>query len=696
VIKNKRYIIVLGSLLFVVIFILQLKTRLTDGTGLKNFYFKIESKDTIDSDVQFYTLFNSSVPIISNGTGIYSFAEYKRPIKYIIIKDSIEKHRKYYYKHDFNKNWIEINDDQISVKNNEVQIDPNYQSKSLLPYYDNIFNGYGDLIVVYKTLVELLFLLFFIVVPIFIIYNKEQNTQIIFTLYLLFYLIVFFCLNNFYFIRFDANDDVIMALISSGAYGGVPNFHLVFINSLIGYFISFLYHMNNKIEWYSVLMVVIHIISVTFIALYLTKVKITKFLKIGFLLLLSALFIRTVVLLQFTTTAAFATLAGLFIIHQGNRLVKCMGLIMFLLGAGLRFEAAILVLIVFCIVYFPFNRYFLKYLSRKSTYYLIAAVILSLVIQVIDKNIYNANPEWAQYQKFNKLRGKINDNPNKSIIPSDNQSLIYKDKLVRSFLIDPYTISNTDLEHILVYIAKGSFRDKLSNFVQLKSYLFLLFLFFLIGISLNLRKGKTDLIIFSLKFLFFGLILFFITLEGTLKYRVFLTASIPFLITLPLTLKKDELKNRFIITSILSFCLCYLLVRDSLVISDKTKDVREKVFAVEKTIIKDYTKDKKQIVRYGDSYRIQYNPIFSISNDFVGDHFMFLSWLAKSPMNSKKISSFEYFINGGGLYIDNSLHNYKDVTSFICSYVSLHYQITLMPLVVFQSGDYVIIEFIKV
>ena len=35
-------------------------------------------------------------------------------------------------------------------------------------------------------------------------------------------------------IRFESNDDVVMLMISSGAYSGTPDYHLVFINVIYG------------------------------------------------------------------------------------------------------------------------------------------------------------------------------------------------------------------------------------------------------------------------------------------------------------------------------------------------------------------------------------------------------------------------------------------------------------------------------
>ena len=54
-------------------------------------------------------------------------------------------------------------------------------------------------------------------------------------------------------IRFETNDDVVMLMISSGAYSGTPDYHLVFINVIYGLLLKGLYFILPGLEWYTIL-----------------------------------------------------------------------------------------------------------------------------------------------------------------------------------------------------------------------------------------------------------------------------------------------------------------------------------------------------------------------------------------------------------------------------------------------------------
>ena len=65
----------------------------------------------------------------------------------------------------------------------------------------------------------------------------------------------------FFHIIYEQNDDLAMQFIANGYFTGTPDFHLVFINVIIGHFLSFLYTHFLGVEWYSLLMIALVLLS---------------------------------------------------------------------------------------------------------------------------------------------------------------------------------------------------------------------------------------------------------------------------------------------------------------------------------------------------------------------------------------------------------------------------------------------------
>lgn len=96
-------------------------------------------------------------------------------------------------------------------------------------------------------------------------------------------------------IRFESNDDVVMLMISSGAYSGTPDYHLVFINVIYGLLLKSLYFILPGLEWYTVLFCLLHIISFSLIFWIYSKRITTAFGQLLLLLLLLVLQVRFIV-----------------------------------------------------------------------------------------------------------------------------------------------------------------------------------------------------------------------------------------------------------------------------------------------------------------------------------------------------------------------------------------------------------------
>ena len=114
-------------------------------------------------------------------------------------------------------------------------------------------------------------------------------------------------------IRYDTNDDFVMAGIVQGAYGQ-PNPHTVYINILLGYALSRLSRIIPAIPWYPVFMYACLISSSIIIGYLILKKTVNNLIPISLYLIFlfvfeSNLFISP----QFTKTAAIMACTGVFL-----------------------------------------------------------------------------------------------------------------------------------------------------------------------------------------------------------------------------------------------------------------------------------------------------------------------------------------------------------------------------------------------
>ena len=142
-----------------------------------------------------------------------------------------------------------------------------------------------------------------------------RNRYILFGLILLFNIGFFVAAVLLLPILFEENDDALMCMIANGVYSGTPDCHLVFINALWGSMLAWLYSLTTAVEWYTVTLGIVQIMSVSVIAYYILQDrKRTWWYRVGWMLLLYVLWVRIILSLQFTTTAGIACVAGCIVL----------------------------------------------------------------------------------------------------------------------------------------------------------------------------------------------------------------------------------------------------------------------------------------------------------------------------------------------------------------------------------------------
>ena len=247
---------------------------------------------------------------------------------------------------------------------------------------------------------------------------KENYKKFYFSILINSFLFVIFV--SLFYLRYHTVDDVFMEMIVCGAFGK-PDAHLIFSNYIIGFVLSLLYSLTDKIPWYGIMHLIMALFSFSTITyvVFNRKNKMTKFLVIAAILVTSY---EAYTKVQFTKTASYLAVAGYFLIafsleqEEKKKNRQIFGILFlwlsFMIRPGMFFGVSAICLGILM----PKVLYYLKSIKTESERrYLINLVqvgVISLILVVcsygIDKLSYNS-PEWQYYQSFNERRGQLYD-----------------------------------------------------------------------------------------------------------------------------------------------------------------------------------------------------------------------------------------------------------------------------------------------
>lgn len=511
--------------------------------------------------------------------------------------------------------------------------------------------------------------------------------------------IMFFILCSYILpLRFEENDDIVMLLFASGKYTGTPEPYLVFINYIYGLFLSFLYTLTGKIEWYTILFAIIHVFSLTVIVWCITKKDIKSIYKVLFVIIFYVIEIRIILLFQFTTTAAIGSLAGVALIINEKHYQKIFGIIFLIISSLIRIEACFLVLLVVSPVFIPLFFKNKRIIFNKTGVYLFISVTSMLFCKYIDYRIVNKDVDWSYYNEYNKLRGQINDNPNAdSIIDNLPLGISKTDyQLVLNFLSDSKIIDLTKISLINDSIKKVGFTQKIKNiYPSLRAYTLVLFLIIIIWFFIFFGTvERQNKIMQILSLLIFVFSLCYISFEGSLKYRIFITALLPFIFVMIVTFEKRDYKMFKVV-------ICFTVISFIILFSYRTFKIcnlRNKLeiteFAEQKNLLDNYLKyNNNSVLLYESDFSIEFYPAFNVSRLFNSKQIIFSGWSTSIPFDKKKYDSHLDLVNKNALFIRKKALD--DIKYLIITGIKNNYNIKVIPKIEAQSKNYIILKLYK-
>ena len=434
-------------------------------------------------------------------------------------------------------------------------------------------------------------------------------------------------------IHFETNDDVTMCEIANGRFSGRPDAHLVFINALLGWLLAALYRMTCIVEWYTLVLCVLHVVAFTGVVYFIINdSRIHKLLKLLLILFVYVLWIRMIVGFQFTTTAGALCCCGCMALLQPSKKCKVLGVAFVLIASLVRFSAAGLVGLLFAPFFVMF---FLK--DRKYVIWLIVVLVTVLSGKMADKGFYQ-DDNWAKYMEYNHLRSVVQDNPKgKEVLYHLPQGIVKEDyELFVWFIGDPQVITTEMLKVVKGTMHEDGYLDNLTSnldgLVKYRVSLFFLCIGFLIGIFMNVKQKRTvwawvlcgELILFSL-------ILLGISMNWIVKERVFLCMLLPTVYVLVSALPDRMSPHLILFSSIMVGLASKYIYQDYKLIGA----VREGREYVEKYQIPLVAGREEKV--FSIEFWEQYLPPFGIMD--LDYNVRGLGWSAMSPLNKGILES---------------------------------------------------------
>ena len=495
-------------------------------------------------------------------------------------------------------------------------------------------------------------------------------------------------------IRFEENDDIIMLLFASGQYTGTPEFRLVFINSIFGFLLSGLYSITRGIEWYSLLFSIFQILSLSVILWSIIKHNASLIWKVTFILFFLVLEARFIAQFQFTTTASMLALAGLILFTLKGKTSKIVGLTLFVISSLVRFEACILVIILFSPLLLKKYIEEKNYEEIKNISYAIVAIILLYGVNYLT---YQTDIEWATYYQYNKIRGEINDNPNSqkilNILPGDVDKVDYE--LLVSFFPDYGKMNLEKIKLIEKSIDNVSFKSKFKNiYPSFRNHTQIILIILFLSLVLCLKNKKSNYLFILLSLFIFIFIATLISLSGTLKLRVLLSA-VSVLVYSLFVLSNNAKPN------ILNIAAVLLVAYLSVLLTDRTKNIVIKNnsweathFHTQKEMIEDYSKNNNQIlIPFASSLSVEYYPVFNVSKEIKENSLSLGGWLTGIPYNKEKVFTHLDLINKNAIFVSNESFNF--VAGKLKENYKINYGIDASILIEFENEKYIIFKIVK-
>ncbi len=212
---------------------------------------------------------------------------------------------------------------------------------------------------------------------------------------------------------YEEVDDVVMTLIANGSYTGEPSAYLVYINIVLGKFLTILYQIYPYWNWYSTFSYIVAFITLhSILSIIINKIR-SRLLLIISILFVVIFYLRFLLFLQYTTIAALATTSSIFLFlfligsNKGHSRYSHIVAYSLLLISSLIRENSFYLIMTLAI---PIIIAAYRQLATKRRTIIIFLLITTLGVGVskyIHNISYEKKPEWNKLMLLEKPRALL-------------------------------------------------------------------------------------------------------------------------------------------------------------------------------------------------------------------------------------------------------------------------------------------------
>lgn len=482
-----------------------------------------------------------------------------------------------------------------------------------------------------------------------------QNKKLVYITILNF---IFMMIVLIYFMpRYETNDDYVMGLISSGAYGDRFKFGVVFSNIIYGGLASLLGTICGCLNWYVVLqylLILISVVAIMYVIAQYMPIHISLLVNIGCWYLFFYGLVQSV---QFTRTAGISLIAGCILIWyyfiNRSKASLILGALLCMFGSFVRKDCIPVCVSFFCAI--AVASFCMKRIPKKELIRGLSVVVglISIigVFLIIDNVYYAMSSEWKGYQEYNEVRADLLDygippydmyaSKYEEIGFSRNDIAIYKGWCLADFeKYDVETLKeiaswkeNTKVDFSKIKLWFKDFWSK--NYTNIALWIWLC----LVLVALNLNKVCKLYGIFNvlLVIMEYGYLYYIGRLVPRVEGVIWMSAVFSMLICIISFYPIKKEVNKKIVKVALIFTVMFIIGRyiyhrgvQNLVENTVQADVLERL-----------SKDKENIYMINTpsfgTVCLCYKPYISVPDYYMDNFYMLGGWDINAPFNRQKL-----------------------------------------------------------
>lgn len=486
-------------------------------------------------------------------------------------------------------------------------------------------------------------------------------------------------------VMFSTPDDNMYLLITSGAYTGTPSAFTMFEGYIYSWFIAGLYSLTRSIEWYSVVHFALSIGCFMAIAWKILQKDMGTLLQMSTFLFVACIQFYFLISPQNTLLAFECAFTSIFVLltYPLNRNVILTSLLLFFVGAEVRFQGAM-------IPYILLSPVFLKYINirkpliifrDKRCLTMLCFFVIAILSNYHTHQMYNTE-EWQYYKEYNAQRGFINDNPKALDAASgiENPDKKQEYELMCTYRVNDGTILNAkELKEIKNTLANNKIDVIKENIIPYANSLYHLggvWIILMCVISFysccNNKSYLRLTVLLSAIFVTVVALLYVMSISVP-KDRVILPILLSFVCTLCF-LATDYMKKFKRIITVTALSLCILYVYKSMI-----------TYMYNPTELASISEANKLLERYNGEKVLVHNGVpvrmeaFHCSQSALGQKMVRVGWLIHSPLTKKYYTSFLSYIDNLPMMIDKkNLKHIDKMRDLIYSHYGVKTELNVM------------------